>query len=245
VEPATPYEDEQRDWLAWARGLVAQGRTLVAIVATHHHIDHVGGLDVLSRELDVPVWAHAETRSRLGPREQERVTRTLWEDETLSLSGPETSAWRVLHTPGHAPGHVCLLEQSGSFLVVGDMVATEGTILIAPGDGDMTTYLEQLKRLAALNANVALPAHGAPISTPKDLFERYIAHRLGREARVFAALQPFGDEGIDLDGLLPAAYADTPREIWRLARMSLEAHLEKLERDGRVIRLGPARFRVG
>src|SRR5580700_12003489 len=58
VEPATPYADEQRAWLAWARGLVSQGRRLVGLVATHHHADHVGGLDVLSRELALPVWAH-------------------------------------------------------------------------------------------------------------------------------------------------------------------------------------------
>src|SRR3954468_550125 len=65
VEPATPYADEQRAWLDWARALVSQGRRLVAIVPTHHHPDHVGGLEVLARELDVPVWAHEATASRL------------------------------------------------------------------------------------------------------------------------------------------------------------------------------------
>ena len=43
VEPATPFEDERRAWLDWARGLASQGRHLVAIFATHHHIDHISG----------------------------------------------------------------------------------------------------------------------------------------------------------------------------------------------------------
>ncbi|HSO36038.1 MAG TPA: MBL fold metallo-hydrolase, partial [Labilithrix sp.] len=82
VEPATPYPDEQREWLAWARGLASQGRELVAIVATHHHPDHVGGLDVLAGELAVPVWAHDLTVERLDPAIRARVTRRLADGDT-------------------------------------------------------------------------------------------------------------------------------------------------------------------
>src|SRR5580658_7636690 len=66
VEPATPYEDEQRAWIECGRSLVTAGRRIVAIVATHYHPDHVGGVDVLARELEVPVWAHEETAKRIG-----------------------------------------------------------------------------------------------------------------------------------------------------------------------------------
>src|SRR5579859_6838282 len=65
VEPATPYEDEQRAWIEWARSLESRGRKLVAVVATHHHPDHVGGVDVLARELGLPVWAHPGTAARM------------------------------------------------------------------------------------------------------------------------------------------------------------------------------------
>jgi endoribonuclease LACTB2 len=105
VEPATPYEEEQRAWIAWARALESQGRRLVAIVATHHHDDHVGGLDVLASELDVPVWAHDATVSRLAPATRARVTRRLADGDELVLEGPRDESWRVLHTPGHAPHH--------------------------------------------------------------------------------------------------------------------------------------------
>jgi endoribonuclease LACTB2 len=239
VEPATPYEDEQRAWLEWARGLVSQGRELLAIVATHHHEDHVGGLDVLARELGVPVWAHDLTATRLSPQTRGLVTRRLVDGETIVLEGPRAESWRVLHTPGHAPGHVCLYEERTRTAVVGDMVASVGTILIAPGDGDMSVYLEQLDRLALLDASVALPAHGEPIDEPTALFRKYIAHRLMREAKVLDAVRAAsasGGAGADAAALVPVAYADTPAFLWPIAALSLQMHLEKLERDGLITR---------
>ncbi len=237
VEPATPYEDEQRAWLEWARGLVSQGRELVAIVATHHHPDHVGGVDVLARELGAAVWAHAETAARLDERVQ--VTRRLDEGETIVLRGPRDESWRVLFTPGHAPGHVCLFEERTRTLVVGDMVASVGTILIAPGDGDMQRYLVELDRLAALGASLALPAHGDPIDDPTALFRHYVAHRLKREEKVLGAVRAGGGSATDL---VPLAYDDTPAHLWPIARLSLEAHLEKLVREGRVTRSADDRY---
>jgi glyoxylase-like metal-dependent hydrolase (beta-lactamase superfamily II) len=244
VEPATPYEDEQRAWIAWARALVSQGRRLVAIVPTHHHPDHVGGLDALAKELGAPVWAHAATIERLAPETRARVARRLDEGDEIVLEGPRDEAWRVLFTPGHAPGHVCLFEPRSRTLVVGDMVASVGTILIAPGDGDMARYLAELERLAALDASVALPAHGEPIDEPSALFRRYVAHRLMREAKVLAAIASAGPEGADLATLVAGAYDDTPVHLWPIAKLSLEAHLEKLVGEGRVARAGADAFRV-
>src|SRR5580692_10127218 len=73
VEPTTPHADEQRAWLAWARALPSTGRTPVAIFATHHHPDHVGGVDVLTRELGLPLWAHEMTASRVEVPVQRRL----------------------------------------------------------------------------------------------------------------------------------------------------------------------------
>ncbi len=241
VEPATPHEDERVAWIAWARGLASQGRRVVAIVATHHHPDHIGGAAFLSRELGLPLWAHARTIGRLSEpgapagAEGASFARELIDGEMLDLDGPTPRRWRVLHTPGHAPGHVCLFEEATGVVIAGDMVASEGTILIEPRDGDMATYLLQLERLATLGAMVALPAHGEPIDAPTKLFRHYIAHRLGREAKVVSALDA-APTGSTIDALVPVVYADTPLFLWPIAKMSLEAHLLKLERDGRAAR---------
>jgi len=231
VEPATPYEAEQRAWVDWARGLHAEGRRPVALFATHYHPDHVGGVDALARELGLPLWAHEETARRIGPS---KVARRLVDGEEIVLDGPAPQRWRVLETPGHAWGHLCLWEAAERTLVVGDMVASEGTIVIAPGDGDMRLYLEQLARLRACDARLALPAHGEPIDDPAALFDRYVAHRLAREARVLAAVVAAGPEGGTDAELVPVAYADTPVTAWPFALFSLRAHLAKLVDEGRV-----------
>ncbi len=144
--------------------------------------------------------------------------------------------WQVLHTPGHAPGHVCLWNADQRAVVVGDMVASVGTILIDPVDGDMRVYLAQLDRLARLDARLALPAHGEPIDRPTELFRRYIAHRQMREAKIVAALasrRAAGSVAPTAEEILPEAYDDVSATMWPIALLSLQAHLKKLDDDGR------------
>lgn len=236
IEPATPHPDQQARLDAEIDRLLAEGRTVAWILVTHHHADHIGYAERLRDRLGVPLGAHRHTADRVPFA----VDRILDEGDVLALG--DDHVLDVLHTPGHAPGHLVFVDRGTRMAHVGDMVAAEGTILIDPDDaGDMGAYLRSLERLKSLGLSAVVPAHGGVIEDPNRIFDHYVTHRLGREAKVVAGIEPSGS---DFDDVLARAYADTPRHLWPLAARSLEAHLQKLEQDGRVTRKG-ARIRLG
>jgi glyoxylase-like metal-dependent hydrolase (beta-lactamase superfamily II) len=203
------------------------------VLVTHHHVDHASAAAVFARGLDVPLFGHPATFDRLRDRGAE--LRPVHDGERLVLG---ERAWTALHTPGHAPGHLCLHDEDGRTLIAGDMVANGSTILVpADDDGDMSAYLEQLQRLDALGTTLVLPAHGEPIDDPHRLFSHYVQHRLMREQKILHAWEDqraaLGREP-DIVEIVPQAYDDTPFHLWPLARAAAEAHVVKLRREGRI-----------
>lgn len=228
VEPASPFPEEIDRAVAWAEQLRSQGKQLLAVLATHHHGDHIGGAAQLRQRLGLPLWAHGRTAERA---EHVTVDRYLEEGEQIALDGPIPTRLTCLLTPGHAPGHLCFLDQQSQMLLAGDMVASVGTIIVEPRDGDMTLYLASLARMRTLDASALLPAHGDMIEDAAGKIDQYIAHRLAREAKVLSALQGRKTPSRASD-LVPIAYADADPRAWGLAALSTEAHLIKLETDG-------------
>jgi ribonuclease/clavin/mitogillin len=236
VDPASPWAEEQARLDDFVHTHQLQPSE---VVLTHHHVDHVSGATALAARHGIPIAAHAETAARL--RGRVAVDRSI-EDGARLPGGP--TGMVALHTPGHAPGHLCFVDAAAGAIVAGDMVASVGTIIVEPGDGgDMTQYLASLALLRAQVAAGAarlLPAHGPPIVDGGARLDFYIAHRLEREARVAAAL---GATAATAEELVPAVYPDVAPAIYPLAARSLLAHLLKLERDGRALQEPDGRWR--
>lgn len=236
IDPASPYPEERARLDGVLDALCAGGRRRVReVVLTHHHPDHVGGAEHLARRLGVKVAAHARTAARLGGKVT--VDRLVEDGEAWDLPGPRPRRLVAHLTEGHADGHLVFFEARTRGAIVGDMLAGTGTIVIDPPEGDMATYLASLGKVKALDADVLYPAHGPPLGDPAGAVDHYVAHRLDREAKVLAAVRA-GAGPVDV--LVPRAYPELEPRIYPLAARSLLAHLQKLEREGRVVLDGAA-----
>jgi len=229
VDPGAAEVRQYAKLLALVEGLKSEGKRPVAVFATHHHGDHVGGVEAVAERLGIPVWCHERTAERLGVK----VDRLIGDSELITLVGAPPMHWRALHTPGHARGHLCLMDEASRALVCGDMVSGVSTIVIDPPEGDMTDYLQQLERLRALPAGVLYPAHGPPMPDgPAKLLE-YLHHREMREKKVLEAIQKSGSK---LAEIVPRAYDDVPEAVHPVAERSAQAILIKLVREQKVER---------
>jgi glyoxylase-like metal-dependent hydrolase (beta-lactamase superfamily II) len=142
-----------------------------------------------------------------------------------SIFGPLES----IFTPGHARDHLAFL--AGEVAFTGDAVLGEGSVFVAPYPGALRAYLDGLERLRRRELEVICPGHGPPLRDPAGKLDQYIAHRLEREDRLLAALRS-GKRG--LDELLDDVWDDAPSELRFAATLTLAAHLDKLEEEGRL-----------
>jgi glyoxylase-like metal-dependent hydrolase (beta-lactamase superfamily II) len=227
VDPGSEDVRQYAKLLALVAALRAEGLRPRAVVLTHHHADHVGGARAVAERLDLPVWCHARTADRLDYP----VERLLEDGDVLTLEGRPPQRWRVLHTPGHARGHICLVDERSHAAVVGDMVAGVGTIVIDPPEGNMRDYLTQLARLRDVPVGTLYPAHGQPLPDGPGKLGEYLQHRELREALILEAVSP---TGTTLAEVVAAAYTDTPPFLHPVAERSALATLEKLVEEGRV-----------
>ncbi len=233
VDPGSPYPREIQRLLHEIYTFLGTGGAIRAIFLTHHHGDHIGGVPRLVRALRVPLAAHPQTLARLPASCLQSKIPPLSIDDGEQLHLEPRLTLEAIHTPGHAPGHLCLFERNRGVLLSGDMIPGTGTTIIDPPEGEMAGYISSLERLSGLAPQWILPAHGPAIRGGQSAPRKLIQHRRWREHRVLSALHAVPR---DLWTITKQAYDDTSPLMLPLARRSALAHLIKLAADGQALR---------
>jgi len=208
------------------------GQALAQVLVTHAHTDHASGAPGLRHR-----FPDAAFRKMPWPERDAK-----WPADWQPLAGGDVvqagdTELVAVHTPGHAPDHLCFWHEETRTLFCGDLALKGATVWIPASSlrGDLIDYLTSLEQVLAMRPARLLPAHGPIIDDPERVLRQYIAHRLQREKQVLDALQA-GDR--TAAAIVARVYRGLSEPLRVLAEEGVVAHLVKLEREGRARRDG-------
>lgn len=218
------YLDLLEDALATSCG----GARLGDVLVTHTHPDHLGGAPAVlehfgGRRVQKMPWPERDRHVSVGIAE-------IGDGEMFETDGVRL---RAIHTPGHAPDHLCFYLEEERALFTGDLVLGAGTTVIPLDGGDMALYLDSLRRLLDLELDRIYPGHGPYISKPGEKLREYIEHRLERERQILGAM---AEGATTVEQMVERIYTDTPRYLYPAAGQSVRSHLGKLQKEQRASR---------
>ena len=238
IDAASRDETEQRKLFELIDSFIEKDFVCLEIIISHLHPDHFGGETALQSHLrdkfnlEIPISAHKITAQSL--RGKVEFQKFIADEEIINLADENGASFQLkaFHAPGHARGHLCFYDEAKGFLLASDNVVGAGTVVIAPPEGNMTDYLETLERMKNLpNLRFLCGSHGSAIFNAKGKIEEYIAHRLERETQILEAFQNGAETPAEI---IERVYVGLKPELVKLAKKSVEAHLEKLKNDGQI-----------
>ena len=205
------------------------GDQLKFIACTHTHPDH----SPAAARLAEATGATLIGRVTVDDRHQDLTFQPAAQVEDDDCISGEGWTLRAIRTPGHVDNHVCFLLEEEGMVFAGDHIMNGSTVVIVPPGGNMADYIASLRRLLDHDVKVVAPGHGELIPDCRGEVEKLVRHRLMREAKVASALDSVPRS---LDGLVVTVYDDVDPVMHEWAKLSLLAHLIKLEGEGRTLK---------
>ena len=252
IDPG-PRLDSHRDALAAA----IDGERVRAILITHCHADHSPLAAWLREESGAPTIAygpHPRPEPGTEPLDESTVdsaSGTEVEETTDYDFAPDVTAadgdvvvdvaglrMSAVHTPGHTSNHMCWSLDTERALFTGDHVMGWSTTVVSPPDGEMTAYLDSLRRVAGRDDAMLWPTHGPPRDDARSYVTALVEHRLQRERGVLDVVRSGRST---IPEMVAVLYADVREELHKPAGRSVWAHLERLVANGEIAVAGAGR----
>jgi len=160
------------------------------------------------------------------------IDRTLRDGDTISSD----FELKVIHTPGHSPGHICLYAPSQKILFSGDHILrdiTPNPFVASSGRGlGLRNYLDSVRKIEKLDAEITLTGHGAPVEDLGAVIRSLYSHHEARKKNIMEVLDG-GGEKTPYD-ISCAIFKNLPLSEVLLGLAEVMSHLEVLVEDGKV-----------
>lgn len=256
-----PFKDISRGMME--QGLNMEDIT--HIINTHFHVEHIGGNYQIQKASGAKIFAHevdavnieqpkkiVELCKTMGdvPRRSQYMAELYMKGVTRSIKPTQvdrklrdgdiidlgTIKLKVIHTPGHSPGHICLYDQDTKIMFSGDVVCGgDQTVYVGPPSGDMIQYLDTLNMIRDINPELILPAHGPIVTDPIARVDDLIRRKLQRERDVIHTLTDNGE--MTPGSITKRVYGVLSAFDFVMATGAVMGHLDKLRIEGRVERV--------
>ncbi len=219
------------------------GERISHILVTHCHADHSGAVAALRRRTGAPVCGMPRQPAHpgedaIGPNGGSFILPVDFDiplQHGSKLAGPGFEI-EAVHTPGHAPDHLCFHIPATNMLLSGDHVMGWNTSVIAPPEGHMGSYMRSLELLMERDDAVYFPAHGGPIEEPRRYVKALLFHRRWRESEIAECLRA----GLaSIARMVPRMYNGIEPSLMGAAALAVFAQLEFMAEKGTVIMLKP------
>ncbi len=187
------------------RAAIGQRGAATGVLLSHSHNDHTGAIEGLGIE-------------------------TIGLSDGLSFESGDGHLLSAVATPGHAVDHFCFFTEDG-VCFSGDLILGWGSTYVPPDGGSLSAYMDSLRLVAARGPTLICPGHGPWITDPAAKVAEYLEHRESRERGLLDALA--GGERSRMN-LLATVWSDVPEQLRPAAAVVMEAHLQKLDSEGRM-----------